>query len=265
MSSLVRTASTFFNQPLAFIAILTLNLIFSPFNKVEESFFIQATHDLLNYPFWNDQLSDFDHFEYPGVVPRTFIGPLLLFGPSFVVGSFMEWFASLVGAIEDNHLFRDQFWYLIATRFVLATYMAISLLWINLKLSRPHQKYFVAICVAQFHLMFWGSRTIANVFACVGFNFALGFFIDAESSLEKSLDSIDSMMICLSFVCIIFRAELVPLSGFLILYSMKRFHYPLARAFKTGILSSIVFISTTVLVDSYFWQRFYTRSTCWTN
>lgn len=39
-------------------------------------FAMQATHDLLEFgPF---QLSSFDHLEFPGVVPRTFWGALLV-------------------------------------------------------------------------------------------------------------------------------------------------------------------------------------------
>lgn len=82
-------------------AVILLHLFASPYTKVEESFHIQATHDILTYgipsPLHLSQTaiterfqSQYDHFSFPGAVPRTFIGALALASASWPVVWFHE-------------------------------------------------------------------------------------------------------------------------------------------------------------------------------
>jgi alpha-1,6-mannosyltransferase len=66
-------------------ALILIHLYYSPYTKVEESFNIQATHDILihgipDHDFSTFLASNYDHVSFPGSVPRTFVGALLLAG-----------------------------------------------------------------------------------------------------------------------------------------------------------------------------------------
>ena len=67
--------------------LIIAHLFVSPYTKVEESFNIQAIHDILVHglPTKNaDQFltANYDHVSFPGSVPRTFAGALVLSGLS---------------------------------------------------------------------------------------------------------------------------------------------------------------------------------------
>lgn len=81
--------------------IVLIHLSASPYTKVEESFHIQATHDILTFGIPSPlQLnstairqyfqSNYDHFTFPGAVPRTFIGALGLATTSWPIARFYE-------------------------------------------------------------------------------------------------------------------------------------------------------------------------------
>lgn len=63
--------------------LILLHLFVAPYTKVEESFHVQATHDILAHglPYGNEiDRSNYDHFEFPGAVPRTAVGASILAG-----------------------------------------------------------------------------------------------------------------------------------------------------------------------------------------
>ena len=87
---LILSVDTFFS--LLIPSIILIYLFLAPYTKVEESFNIQATHDILTYGIpWRMKWEHtglwlrehYDHLTFTGSVPRTFVGPLALAGVSW--------------------------------------------------------------------------------------------------------------------------------------------------------------------------------------
>ena len=69
--------------------VLGAQVLCAPYTKVEESFAVQAVHDVLVHAHAVTKVrrrprrcadTQYDHVRFPGAVPRSFVGPLALAG-----------------------------------------------------------------------------------------------------------------------------------------------------------------------------------------
>jgi alpha-1,6-mannosyltransferase len=137
--------------------LILIHVLIAPYTKVEESFNIQATHDVIVYgtPTFRagERLrNSYDHFTFPGAVPRTFIGPVVLAG-------FSQLFISLLGFQHAQFIVRA----------VLGIFNAECLLFFKHNIDKafgaPTARWFVLLQASQFHIIFYASRTLPNMFA----------------------------------------------------------------------------------------------------
>ncbi|XP_063921341.1 dol-P-Man:Man(7)GlcNAc(2)-PP-Dol alpha-1,6-mannosyltransferase [Zophobas morio] len=215
--------------------IAAAHLVYCPFTKVEESFNLQAMHDIL-YHRWN--LSQYDHLEFPGVVPRTFIGPLFI---SLIV-------SPVVFVLQNFEI--SKFWAQYIVRFALGGCVIASFHVLSQTLCKifgpKWLHWFMAITVTQSHFMFYLSRPLPNIFALPLVLFALNSWLKNDSK---------QFILFSGAAVIIFRAELVLFLGLLLLYDLLYKRITIKRLFQLAVPAGMAFLSLSVIVDSIFWNR----------
>ena len=217
------------------IAIITGHVALNPYNKVEESFGLQATHDLL---FHQMDLSAYDHHMFPGVVPRTFLGPLLLAGCSSPLVACL----SLTGATKLAALY--------VVRLVLGLLSACGVVAV-MRATRRQYGYdafraLALLSACQFHYPFYASRTLPNTFASLLVLPATAAWIDGD---------VRRVIRLLTIAVVIFRAELVLLLGPLALLFLGTSRISVTELLRLGFGSAFVALALTVAVDSVLWRR----------
>ncbi|RKO93524.1 Alg9-like mannosyltransferase family-domain-containing protein, partial [Blyttiomyces helicus] len=230
---------------LTLLAIL-YSLHLAPFTKVEESFNLQATHDLIFLGPFPDALPGYDHISFPGVVPRTFVGPVVL------------WLLSLPAKFVLPATATRLAWQYV-TRGILGTLVALSLGLLRRAVGREFGRTAAAWCgalnIAQFHLVFWGSRTLPNVFALVLVNMDEKLFRPMLPARVTITRTAMTMIGVLAFTATAFRIEIAILSAFIVLSDIAIGRYRVEAAAVTVITSFLVSLSVAMSVDSYFWDK----------
>jgi alpha-1,6-mannosyltransferase len=224
-------------------------VVLCPYTKVEESFNTQATHDLL---FHSSSLYHFDHFEFPGVVPRTFLGPVFLFSFTSIVIKPLQYVLSepvvkhlalvlmrvTLGllCIFTQAFFRNGMVYKFRAKQENSsggTGYAISM-------------WYAVFVMCQFHLLFYVSRPLPNIFALVFVFMALGYWLR---------DQYIHLFAILGVAAVIFRSDLFVFIVPIAIVCLVTRRIGVFKGVFVGLASIVFGIGLSLLVDSYFWQR----------
>ncbi|KAK3329735.1 Alg9-like mannosyltransferase family-domain-containing protein [Apodospora peruviana] len=226
--------------------LILLHLIVAPYTKVEESFNIQAAHDVLVYGTPTSDISrklqsSYDHFTFPGAVPRTFIGSVLLAGIS----------QPIINLVGFHH---GQF----VVRAVLGLFNAGCLLCFARNIKRTYgtatARWYLLLQASQFHVIFYASRTLPNMFAFGLTTLAFAFLIphpDRKRILPRQRLAVTLFV----FAAAVFRSEVALLLGTIILYLLILPATSLETVIPPFIVSFLMALAISVPVDSYFWQK----------
>ncbi|KAI1820138.1 glycosyltransferase family 22 protein [Xylaria intraflava] len=227
-------------------ALVFIHLVVAPYTKVEESFNIQATHDILAYgtPTRNvyAQLSSrYDHFDFPGAVPRTFLGPVVLAGISQPV--------VLLAGFQHAQLI---------VRALLGLINSVALLIFKSNVERAFGKstarWYGLLQASQFHLLFYASRTLPNMFAFPLTTLAFSQLVphpDPEARGTRYKLAIALLTIATA----VFRSELAILMVTVSLYGLLAHRISLNQIIAPFLAFFALSLLISVPIDSYFWQK----------
>ncbi|KAH6826145.1 asparagine-linked glycosylation 12-like protein [Perilla frutescens var. hirtella] len=206
-----------------------------PYTKVEESFNVQAMHDILYH---RHHIEKYDHLEFPGVVPRTFIGSLLV---SALASPFV---------LAANLLQFPKIYSLYLVRLVLGCIILSSLRFFRIQIRKNFgsqvEAFFVILTAIQFHMLFYCTRPLPNILAFGLVNLAYGYWF--QRRFYAALNS-------LVFATFVFRCDILLLVSPLGLELLLSRSISLPKAVISCLIAALFCIGLTAMVDSVMWRK----------
>ncbi|KAL4896759.1 Alg9-like mannosyltransferase family-domain-containing protein [Aspergillus ambiguus] len=234
---------------IAIPALVLIHLDVAPYTKVEESFHIQAIHDILAYGIPAQNVSEtlrwqYDHFTFPGAVPRTFVGAVML-------STLSRPFIWLNATVDNQTLVRS----------ILGLINALSLLsfasGLQRAFGRPTAIWYLAFQASQFHIIYYASRTLSNMFAFSMSTLALQYLLPDPLAPTLYRKRCQKALFLLATAGIIYRSELALFlaTNTLFLLLTRRISIT-GEIIPAGVTGLLIGLAITVGVDSFFWQQF---------
>ncbi|GAA6038755.1 hypothetical protein JCM8097_002384 [Rhodosporidiobolus ruineniae] len=238
------------------VAAFTAPVLLAPGTKVEESFTLHAARDALVHGYKDEgALSQWDHHEFAGAVPRSFIPPIVLANLSKPV----LFLASRLGLLRDGLDAQ------ITIRLTLAFFSALSLIFFSRRVAASYggkvAKYFFLLQATSFHVPFWAGRTLPNMLAFPLVQIAFALLVTppaltnrTASPRQSTKRTLATAFALLTFAAVVIRLELVALIASFALEHLVRGTLSLVELIEVGLLAGGASLALTVAVDTLLWR-----------
>lgn len=259
--------STYFLDFL-FIVFFSTALVWSPYTKIEESFNLHAIHNSILIGL--DNITDFDHNTFPGVVKRSCLGAIAVALPQIYLTTSMDRIGNILctfrmyllsltksspSAAGMDVCHSTNLDMLLTTRFILGLYVTLGLIYFKNSIIQvtyrksPNGRLAIIWQLMTYslpHLIFYVSRTLPNVMTLPTTLIGMGLFIRGD--IPKSLMILSSTGVVFRFEILIFTIILSGVTYLNKLSNMKSIGINLAIGVCMGCYLSYQ-------IDSYFWSE----------
>lgn len=184
-----------------------------------------------------DWLTQYDHVTFPGAVPRSFVGPLLLAGAA----------SPGIAAARAMGASSADMQVVVRLALALAAWAAlVGFARCVFPRARAVRRMFYWICAGQFHLTFWTARTTPNSIAFPLVVAALGCVLGGQR--------VRCGLAVLAATALTLRLEVLGLAAPAYLWAWLSGRITLATALAVGTASCAAGALLSLAVDSYFWH-----------
>ncbi len=210
-------------------------VLLCPYTKVEESFNMQAMHDIM---FHQHDIEAYDHLVFTGPVPRTMLGSVIISTASSPIAVVL-WLMN-----APNYA------YAYMTRMMLALFLVTSISFLRFSVHKKFDAdkswWLGFVNLLQFHVPFYISRSLPNTFALFFTNMALGCILKQHYRYAIAL---------LTASAVIFRSDTLVFAAPFVLFMLISRNVTFFRFLVTGLITAVPCILISVAVDSFFWRK----------
>jgi alpha-1,6-mannosyltransferase len=210
--------------------------LLAPYTKVEESFNLQAVHDLLYH---RSDRARYDHLEFPGAVPRTFVG-------AAAVAAAAAPAAAAAAALGAPRLAVQAAARLALGAGVVASFAALARA-AAAPLGAPAAAYSLILAALQFHLPFYATRPLPNTLALAATNLALAEWLRGGRPRRA--------LALLAAAAATLRCDVLLLAALVGLHLLATRRVTLAGGAAAGAAGAAAALAATLPLDCWLWRR----------